>query len=202
MNTCRVGAVEWSLTCALFGRGRKPKTMILLSTIPEWASIHPMVVHFPIVLLLVAPVFILIAAVVSPPKGRPFMISALILLGLGTASLFVAIPTGEAAARQFHGGAAGEILRVHQSLAFEARGIFVMLLVLYISIMLVPRVLHRDGRLFSTVLPLAFLLLYCAGTVVLIDAAHRGGILVHESGGQVVVPATSQNPQLASHPQN
>lgn len=174
--------------------------MTLAVANPGFESLHSMIVHFPIALLLVAPVFILIAAALSPPKGRPFMISALILLGLGTASLFFAVPSGEAAAKLAErGGAAGELLSAHQNLAFETRGIFVMLLILYISVLLVPRVLHRDGRLFSTVLPLAFLLLYCAGAVVLVNAAHEGGRLAHEAEA---VTSPSPHTQVASHTGN
>lgn len=170
--------------------------MTFLLAIPQLHSLHPMIVHFPIALLLVAPLFILIAAVLSPPRGRPYMISALVLLGLGTGSLFFAVPTGEVAAKFLQGsGSDGALLSAHQNLAFETRGIFVMLLVLYISVLMVPKVLHRDGRLFSTILPLAFLLLYCAGAVVLVDAAHEGGNLVHESGP---VSSPSQPPQAPS----
>lgn len=175
--------------------------MTALLAIPVLESLHPMIIHFPIALLLVAPVFILIAAMLPPPKGRPFMASALVLLGMGTASLFFAVPTGEAAAKflDHSGDAARELLQVHQSLAFETRGIFVMLLVLYISIMLVPKVLHRDGRLFSTVLPLAFLLLYSAGAVVLVNTAHEGGRLVHDSG---IVSSSPSPAQPATHSGN
>jgi uncharacterized membrane protein len=177
--------------------------MMLLSIFPGWESVHPIMIHFPIALLLVAPLFILIAAVLSPPKGRPFMISALILLGLGTASLFVAISAGEAAAKVLPNyGTTGQLIATHQNLAFETRGIFVMLLVLYVAIMLVPKVLHRDGRLFSTVLPIAFLLLYCAGAVVLVNTAHDGGRLVHEFGVHAIEPSSGQSPQLARHSAN
>ena len=174
--------------------------MTLLVAIPGLESLHPMIIHFPIALLLVAPLFIVIAAMLPPPKGQPFMISALVLLALGTASLFFAIPSGEAAAQHLYSGAAaGDPLSAHQNLGFETRGIFVMLLVLYVSVMLVPKVLHRDGRLFSTVLPLAFLLLYCAGAVVLVNAAHEGGKLAHDSGS---VSSSPPHTQVATHSGN
>lgn len=176
---------------------------MMLSTLPAWELVHPMVIHFPIVLLLIAPLFICIGAALPPPKGRPFLLSALILLTLGTASLFVTISAGEAAAKVLpKEGQIGELIVTHQDLAFETMGIFVMLLVLFVAILLVPRVLHRDGRLFSTVLPLAFLLLYCAGAVVLVSTAHDGGRLVHDFGVHAVAPSSGQNPQLARHSAN
>lgn len=154
-----------------------------ISLFPEWASIHPMIVHFPIALLLTAPLFIVIAAVLQPPKGRPYMIAALLLQGVGTAGLLVAIPSGIAAARvASESSHLQELMQAHENLAFETRGIFLMLFLLYVWVLIAPRLTHRGDRLFSTVLPLWFLLLYCAGAVVLIHTARDGGRLVHEAG--------------------
>lgn len=153
--------------------------MNLTLILANWTSVHPMIVHFPIALLLVAPLFILIGAILSPPKGRPFLISALILLGAGTLSLFFAVPTGEAAARLAIGSDEMlGVLKQHQNLAIETRGVFVLLLVLY-SAVLLPKVLLRPGRLFSTMLPLAFLLFYCTGALLLLDTARHGNALAH-----------------------
>ena len=72
--------------------------MLQLPPIPSWDSIHPLIVHFPIVLLLLSPVFIIISMILTPPKGRPYMTAALIILFLGTVSLFLAAESGEAGA--------------------------------------------------------------------------------------------------------
>ena len=58
--------------------------MQALPPIPSWTELHPLVIHFPIALLLVAPLFIIIGMIVNPQKGRPFLIAALILMLLGT----------------------------------------------------------------------------------------------------------------------
>jgi uncharacterized membrane protein len=71
--------------------------MIYLPPVPSWNGLHPLIVHFPIALLFVAPLFVILGAVLSPPKGRPFLVSALILMVVGTASILFAIETGEAA---------------------------------------------------------------------------------------------------------
>lgn len=148
----------------------------------NWSSAHPMIVHFPIALLLAAPLFILIGAILAPPKGRPFLISALILLGLGTAGLFFAVPTGEAAAGfAARNDAVSATLQRHKSLAFETRGVFVLLLALYGAVLL-PRAVLRRGRLSATVLPLAFLLFYCTGAALLLETAQHGNALVHTFG--------------------
>ena len=155
--------------------------MMLPSILPAWESIHPVVNHLAVILLLVTPLFISVAAALRPPGGRPWMMASLILLTIGTASLFFAVPTGRTAAQlaSQHPDVQAE-LKAHESLAIEARGIFVLVLILYVAVMLVPRATHQETRLFSTVLPLTILVLYCAGAVVLLDTAHHGGRVIHE----------------------
>jgi uncharacterized membrane protein len=143
---------------------------------------HPIMVHFPVGLLLVTPLFIVIGAVLPPMKARPWMLTALILMALGTASLFLAVPTGEAAAQAGRiASSSPTLLETHQQLALETRGIFTMLLAIYVGVMLVPVVLHQQSRLFSTILPVSFLLLYSAGAVLLVNTARAGTELAHPS---------------------
>ena len=71
--------------------------MLQFPPLPTWDSLHPLIIHFPIALLLLSPLFILISAIPPPPKGKPYMIAALLILLLGTASLFIAGSTGHAA---------------------------------------------------------------------------------------------------------
>lgn len=151
--------------------------------VPAWHALHPVVIHFPIGLLLVVPLFIVIGAILPPQKAQPWMLTGLVLMALGTASLFVAVPSGEAAARvNFQSADAPALLELHERLALETRGIFVMLLAIYVGVMLVPAILHQQSRLFSTVLPVSFLLLYFAGAVLLLNAAQAGTELAHPSG--------------------
>src|SRR5438270_12490766 len=71
--------------------------MFQFPQIPSWDALHPLVIHFPIALLLIAPIFVLLGALLQPAKGRPYLIAATVLLLLGTAGTFIAVETGEAA---------------------------------------------------------------------------------------------------------
>ncbi len=169
---------------------------------PTWDSLHPLIIHFPIALLLLSPLFILIGAVPASPKGRPYTIAGLLILLLGTGTLFIAASTGHAASELAErGGPVVAVLEIHEHMASEAQMIFAGLSVILLGIFLVPRILHRgDNRLFSTTLPLAFLVLYAAGALFLVNTAHAGGRLVHEFGVHAIVPAASE--QSTSPPQS
>jgi uncharacterized membrane protein len=120
------------------------------------------------------------------------MITALIILLLGTGSLFIAASTGHAAAELAErGGAIDAVLEAHEDLASETQILFAGLSAILLGMYLVPRVLRRqENRLFSTFLPLAFLALYTVGILFLVNTAHAGGRLVHEFGVHALVPAS------------
>ena len=172
--------------------------------IPAWDSLHPLVIHFPIVLLLLSPVFILFSAVPPPPKGRPYMVVGLTLLVLGTGSLFLAAETGEAAARLAERGSAVDaVLAVHKGLAAESQVVFTVLSAMLLGTVLLPRFLRREEtRLTTTFLPLLFLVFYGAGIVFVLNTAHAGARLVHQFGVHAIIPADSSQSNasaVASH---
>lgn len=158
---------------------------------PTWESLHPLIIHYPIVLLLLSPLFIVISAILSPPKGRPYMIAALIILLLGTCSLYIAVATGESAAELAErGGTVNMVLALHQELASETEVMFSGLSVILLGMVVLPKAFSREQtRLFTTFLPLSFLVLYSVGALFLVNTAHAGGRLVHEFGVHAVIPA-------------
>lgn len=169
--------------------------MFQFPPIPSWDGLHPLIVHFPIALLLVAPVFVLIGAVKAPARARPYLVAAMVLLLLGTAAVFVAVETGEAAgqlAERSPGMA--EVLETHESLAERTRVVFAVLSAVFVVLVAAPRLFRRaDTRLTTTLLPVAFLVLYGAGALLLVNTAHNGGRLVHQFGVRALMappPAT------------
>lgn len=166
--------------------------MIDFPPIPSWDALHPLIIHFPIALLLIAPIFIVVGATLRPAKGRSYLIAAMVLLLVGTASIYVAVETGEAAGKLAERASGMEqVLENHQSLAERTQAVFTLLSVIFVALIGVPGLLRRaDTRLTTTILPLAFLVLYTAGTLLLVNTAHNGGRLVHEFGVRAIVPPT------------
>jgi uncharacterized membrane protein len=163
--------------------------------LPTWDSLHPLIVHFPIVLLLLSPLFILIGAILPPLKGRPYMTSALIIL-LGTISLFVASATGEAAATLTNrGGAVDAVLAAHEHLASQTEILFSSLSIVLAGMVGLSKVFRQqETRLAWTFPAVAFLVLYCAGILFIVNTAHEGGRLVHEFGVRATIPAGTGQP--------
>jgi uncharacterized membrane protein len=166
----------------------------MVPPIPNWSELHPLVIHFPIALLLVAPVFIIVGILMKSQHGRPFLIAALTLMVLGTIGTIVAVLTGEAAAEVAHRTAGmSAVLERHQELAETTRDIFGVLSVIFAAILFVPRFLRREDTVAAArILPLAFLVFYVAGTVVLVNTAHNGGRLVHEFGVHGTLAPTNE----------
>lgn len=158
--------------------------------IPTWDAMHPLIVHFPIVLLLLSPAFIAISAALPPPRNRPYMLVALLILLLGTASLFFAASTGEeAAALADRGGGVNSVLAAHERLASDTEILFSALSFILLCLFTWPRLLRRqETRITSTIVPLAFLVVYSVGILFLVNTAHAGGRLVHEFGVHAMLP--------------
>jgi uncharacterized membrane protein len=110
---------------------------------------------------------------------------------LGTGSVFVALETGEAAAKLAkRTPEIKAVLEHHEELAETTRVVFSVLTVILGAVLFLPRLLRRSsGWLVSRALPLVFLVLYGAGMLLLVNTAHNGGRLVHEFGVKAMVAA-------------
>ena len=151
---------------------------------PPWEGMHPLVVHFPIALLLFAAVFVVLAIIV-PKRGWWFSVSALILLIGGTAGAFVAVSTGEAARDVVEDGEDEmfEVMQEHEDVVEQARNVFVALTIVYAGIVFLP-VVARSLQSWKFAMPanLVFLVALMGANLLLASGAHLGGRLVHEFG--------------------
>jgi uncharacterized membrane protein len=158
--------------------------------LPSWDAIHPLLIHFPIVLLLLSPLFVLIAAIVRPPGNRPYMTVALITLLLGTFSVFLAASSGEEAAELAdRAGGVNAVLAAHESFASTCEILFAIYSALFAGLFIWQWFSgHRPSRIASNAAPLVFLAVYSVGLVYLVNTAHAGGRLVHEFGVHAIIP--------------
>ncbi len=148
-----------------------------------WTAAHPGIVHFPIALLLTAPVFVVVA-MIAPRARTAFGVSALVLMLIGAAGAVLAVASGEASEHAITvPAAAHDVLEHHEDLGKLTRNLFVLLTVAWGAILFVPFILgQRIARWPFRTLSAVFLVLYVAAAGVLINTAHQGGRVVHEYG--------------------
>ncbi len=158
--------------------------------LPPWEGMHPLIVHFPLALLLVAPLFVLLGLL--PRVGDWFKWAGLLLLVLGTAGAYVAAEAGEAAAELVvRTPEIAKVLSRHQELAETVEVVFTIVTVVYAVVLVVPAVLKKTKRLKKDLpravpvvgqLVVLVALLLCS--LVLANTGELGGRLVHEFGVQ------------------
>lgn len=160
--------------------------------IPSWDAMHPLIVHFPIALLMASPLFLAISAAVKPEKSRPWLVGALLLLAAGTVSIFAAASSGkEAAELADRSEAVNAVLAQHEHLAAECEVVFTTFSLALGALIVWSWRRRRDlNRMISTVVPVLFLASYMGGLVFLVGAAHAGGRLVHEFGLHALMPGS------------
>jgi uncharacterized membrane protein len=156
---------------------------------PPWEGLHPLVVHFPIALLFVTPIFVLLAGLLGK-YGRWFGVTALMLLVMGTVGGYVSVETGDAAYHVLEDieGDGWTVVEQHQQAAKSVQNMFVGLTVLYAVLFAVPLVVPKLN-IWKYWLPanLVFLALLMVVNIQLANAAHLGGRLVHQYGARAVL---------------
>ena len=125
---------------------------------------------------------------------------ALILMALGTVSVFFAIGTGEAAGKLAERSPQiNAVLERHEGLAETTRLTFSILTVVLAALLLIPKLLKVEvSRTMHAVVPLLFLCAYGAAMVVMINTAHQGAMLVHQYGVRALVAPDPNAPTPAA----
>jgi uncharacterized membrane protein len=161
--------------------------MFSLPPLPSWDAAHPMLVHLPIGILMVVPFFLALTLLLGW-KLRTVGILTLLLMAIGTAGAWIAVLSGEAAADTAVAMVdAAEAMHEHEETAEFARTVFTVLTVIYaVIVVLLPA--KKPGLRIMIPVQVLFLLAYLGGTVVLANAAHRGGLLVHHYGVHAPLP--------------
>jgi uncharacterized membrane protein len=156
--------------------------MTNLAQINNWGSLHPLIIHFPIALLFVAPLFIVLGIVIQKLL-KPFYICALILMLLGTAGVFLAVATGNFAAETLSSNPAiTATLEAHVRFAEQSQLNFSVLAIFFLLYVISPNFTQKRLGKLDRVIGSLFLIIYVFNLTLIFNTAHYGGTLVHRHG--------------------
>ena len=156
--------------------------MTQLPPIPEWSSLHPLIVHFPIVLFLLLPLLMIAAAMSRKTTNHSLLVAAFVLMLLATGFLYLTYLSGNAMATSSQDGSTvGAVIKHHCSLAGYTVSAFTLATTLFAVALLVRRVMRlEDMRDLTPWIPISFLVSYLLGVFWLVLTAHQGATLAHE----------------------
>ena len=156
--------------------------MTQLPPIPQWSSLHPLIVHFPIVLFMLLPLLLIAAAMSRKTTNHALLVASFFLMVLATSFLYLTYFTGDAmAAASEDGSTVSAVMKHHCSLAGYAVSAFTLSTTLFAVALLVRTVLRlEDMRDLTPWIPISFLVFYALGVFWLVLTAHQGAILAHE----------------------
>lgn len=166
----------------------------VLQNFTHIGQLHPLIVHFPITFLFIAPLFLVLGLLIRK-WIKPLMVTSLILMTLGTATAYMAVQSGEEASEHMDSiPEINEILAQHYYAAEDTLKLSLTLtgmLAIYVLF-----ILFRNKQFHKTVgatVTILYLILYGICLVNLLNAAHYGGVLVHKHGVHSTLYAADQS---------
>jgi uncharacterized membrane protein len=157
--------------------------MLSFPSLSSWQALHPALSHFPIVLLTVGPLLVVLA-LVARQQRRTLMLVALGLLAVGTVAVYLSASSGdEAKVTAPQTVEVTTAIERHEQLGSALRAVATAMTVLLSGILFGPGLLKKElgPRAFS-VLAVVFLTLSLGCGLLVVGAAHSGGLLVHKLG--------------------
>lgn len=172
--------------------------MLYLPSWPKWDGVHVLIIHFPIALLSIVPLFVLLTAFIRPYR-KGLSIATFVLLLLGTIGAWLATATGGPAAHatlsampKVQREHVMPLVHHHAELGNWTRNIFTLPTVIFFFMLLVPLFKQVKGKV-SVVALLVFFVLTLPGIFFLIDTGDAGAMLVHKYGLQAhAFPASAK----------
>ena len=165
--------------------------------IPSWEGIHPALVQFPIVLLLVAPV-LLIVSLFARRAWRTWAGASLLLMMLGAFATWLAVASGHAGGQLVvKTPELEQAIARHEAFGIMTRNMFTLLAVVYALVMLAPAMIKQQLPAAARIsLHALFLVVYLGFTLLIGNTAMRGGQLVHDLGVRAMVDRSTQQAAL------
>jgi uncharacterized membrane protein len=144
--------------------------------------IHPMVVHFPIALLIIS---VLFDAMATQWRHKSFQDAGFYTLIAGLIGAAAAVLTGAWAEEVAEGkGIPESVLEIHEALGYATLALFIGLLGL--------QLLMRRGVVRE--IPALYVIFGLIGVVVLLVTGYYGGVLVYDFGAGVNLPMSDSLP--------
>ncbi len=160
--------------------------MFSLPTPPPFEGMHPLVVHLPIGVLVLLPLFIILA-IVFKQNAKNFAITTTLLAWIGTIGAIVAVITGlEAYELAPRSAEINVVLLKHMELAELTRNLFILFTVFYTVF---TYFLFKDKvkPSLAFIIQVLFLIFVSICILGLINAGHLGAELVHKYGIQSIM---------------
>lgn len=166
--------------------------MFSFPPLPPFEGLHPLVVHFPIALLLTVWIPAL-SGLFLRKHTQHFWFATLLWLALGVTGAMAAVFTGEAAAdiALVTTDAAKTLLHEHEETGELTRTLFIITFLCSLATFLMRYVYTLKKPIIITAIIITTLF-YAAASLTLINTAHQGGLLVHQHS--IHAPIGSTNP--------